>query len=179
MSTGPQPAVLKFETHPSRTLTLLLFKGVTNVEDVRRHITEAKDPVFSFLNAETVADVFPLHLAGHKSLTAQASGSMVTKGLHTELAYSLSGTKHIGESLKRFGATETTKHLLVARFDAAPEDVAFAQQLVQGEQVDVEQLKTLANHELISKNYKVPPEELKAGSMADAVACRIASRDVV
>lgn len=42
-----------------------------------------------------VADVFPLHLAGHKSLTAQASGSMVTKGLHTELAYSLSGTKHV------------------------------------------------------------------------------------
>jgi hypothetical protein len=30
----------------------------------------------------------------------------------------------IGESLKRFGATETTKHLLVARFDATPEDVS-------------------------------------------------------
>jgi hypothetical protein len=33
----------------------------------------------------------------------------------------------IGESLKRFGATESTKHLLVARFDATPEDVSTQQ----------------------------------------------------
>jgi hypothetical protein len=39
--------------------------------------------------------VFLLHLSGHKSLTAEASGSMVTKGLHTELAYNLSSTKHV------------------------------------------------------------------------------------
>jgi hypothetical protein len=29
---NPQPTVLKFETHPTRTLTLLLFKDAGNIE---------------------------------------------------------------------------------------------------------------------------------------------------
>lgn len=42
-----------------------------------------------------VADVFPLHLAAHKSLVAEFRGSLVTKSLHTELVYNLSSTKHV------------------------------------------------------------------------------------
>jgi hypothetical protein len=47
--------------------------------------------------------------------------------------------------------------------------VAFAQQLVQGQQVEVEQLKELANHELISKVWLL--NEQPATDLCVALQC--------
>lgn len=40
-------------------------------------------------------DTFPLHVAAHKALTAQARGRLATTSLHTELVFNMSGSKHV------------------------------------------------------------------------------------
>lgn len=40
-------------------------------------------------------DTFPLHVAAHKALTAQARGKLATTSLHTELVFNMSGSKHV------------------------------------------------------------------------------------
>lgn len=150
--------------------------------EIRQLVLSAQvNPEFAFINAAALAGLLPLRLAAHKALTYAARGRLVSKTLHSELVYNLSGSKHvrscaqqralhppaqccaarvrwsaaiahlsaantpcaqslllqtpctaclrahtrtqIGESLKRFGVQDDTQHLLVARFDAAPEDV--------------------------------------------------------
>ena len=45
-----------------------------------------------------VVGVLPLQLAAHKALTYRARGRLVSKSLHAELVYNLSGSKHVGLS---------------------------------------------------------------------------------
>ncbi|GIL43906.1 hypothetical protein Vafri_1493 [Volvox africanus] len=116
-------SVLEFEAFPGRTLTLALFKDCTNAKAVRAAIRDSSMPEFAYINAAVVVDPFLVHLAGYRALTAESSGRLNTKSLHTELIYDISGTKHVGESLKRFGITDECKSLLVARFDCKPEEI--------------------------------------------------------
>lgn len=42
-----------------------------------------------------VAGLFPVQLAAHRALTAQARGRLQTRSLHTELVFALSGSRHV------------------------------------------------------------------------------------
>eukprot|EP00877_Chromochloris_zofingiensis_P004958 jgi/Chrzof1/14463/Cz09g03260.t1 len=174
------PASVTFEGHPGRQLVVLLFTNVTNSRDIRQKILTADiNPEFAFINAEAVPDLLPLQLAAHKALTADVRGKLITKTLHSELVCNLSGSKHIAETLKRFGVSDTTQNLLVARFDATPQDLEYIISVVEGQQVPLESLASVAKAEVISKYYKISGEELKIGSVVDAIACRIAARDCI
>ncbi|MEW5319902.1 MAG: hypothetical protein WDW38_011017 [Sanguina aurantia] len=122
-------------------------------------------------------DTFPLHVAAHKALTAQARGRLATTSLHTELVFNMSGSKHIAESLRRFGITDETSLLLVGKFDATDTQLADILQLVQGVQVPLSQLASFANQALLQKYYKLAAEEMKVGNVTDCIVGRIAARD--
>jgi hypothetical protein len=55
----------------------------------------------------------------------------------------------ISESFSRFGVSEGTQHLLVARFDAAPEHVEQICSLVKGERAAVADLPLLTDAALV------------------------------
>ncbi|KAI3842311.1 hypothetical protein MKW98_026101, partial [Papaver atlanticum] len=58
-----------------------------------------------------IPDVFPLLAAAQKTLIAKSRDSLTTRSLHSELVFNYSGSKHITESLKRCGISETTTYV--------------------------------------------------------------------
>jgi tRNA threonylcarbamoyladenosine modification (KEOPS) complex Cgi121 subunit len=76
-----------------------------------------------------------LHAAGSRALIAQSREKLVTRSLHAELVYNLSGSKHITEALRRWGVTADVTAVLVAVFDASAADVQTLRGLVQGVEV--------------------------------------------
>ncbi|XP_028781047.1 EKC/KEOPS complex subunit Tprkb-like isoform X2 [Neltuma alba] len=137
------------------------------------------EPEVAFLNALLIPDVFPVLAAGHKTLIAKSRDSLTTRTLHSELVYNYSGSKHITESLKRCGISDTTTYILAARFDATPEEMKAIEKLINGKEVDLEELEARANQAQIQKHYKISGPELGVSSLADAITCRIAARDAL
>ncbi|KAJ6936763.1 EKC/KEOPS complex subunit Tprkb [Populus alba x Populus x berolinensis] len=108
----------------SNTLSLSLFIDVTNSKELLDSMQAGKlEPEVAFLNASLIPDVFPLLAAAHKTLIAKSRDSLTTRTLHSELVYNYSGSKHITESLKRCGISDSTTYILAARFNASPDEV--------------------------------------------------------
>lgn len=98
-----------------------------------------------------MADPLVVQVAAQKALAQQEHGKLITKSLHAELVYNMSGSRHvsclhdgcithmlqshiihscflqISESFNRFGVTDSSQHLLVARFDGEPAQVGAGQ----------------------------------------------------
>ncbi|KAG5407654.1 hypothetical protein IGI04_013773 [Brassica rapa subsp. trilocularis] len=85
----------------------------------------------------------------------------------------------ITESLKRCGISETTTYILAARFNASPIEMEEVAKLINGKEIDLEELKTQANQAHILKHYKITSQELVISSLGDAIVCRIAARDAL
>ncbi|KAI4329405.1 hypothetical protein L6164_021672 [Bauhinia variegata] len=162
------------------TLSLALFTDVTNskelLESMQAGTLEAE---VAFLNALLIPDVFPVLAAAHKTLIAKSRESLTTRTLHSELVYNYSGSKHITESLKRCGISDTTTYILAARFDATPDEMKAIEKLINGKEIELEELDGRANQAQIQKHYKITGAELGVSSLADAITCRIASRDAL
>lgn len=136
-------------------------------------------PEVALLNASLIPDVFPLLAAGHKALLAKSRESLTTRTLHSELVYNYSGSKHISESLKRCGISNGTTYILAARFGASQDEMENIAKVIQGKEIDLEELKARANEAQIQKHYKISSQELSISSLANGITCRIACRDAL
>lgn len=173
-------AIYAMDTHPGQSLALLLFSDVTNSRELLQAVQSGSlEPDFALFNASLVPDIFPLLVAAHKTLLALARSSLVTRTLHSELIYNFSGSKHITESLKRCGISESSDYVLVARFNATIEELEATRTLVKGKEISLEELREKADRSLIQKHFKVSSLELEVSSLEDAVACRIVARDAL
>lgn len=173
-------ATYQLDTPMGQTLDLLLFYDVTNSGDLLQSMQNGTlQPELAFINASLVPDPFPVLAAAHKTLLALRRASLVTRNAHSELIYNISGSKHITESFRRCGITENSTYVLVARFDATPEELEAVRGLVQGTEINVEELEKRADKSLIQKHYKISSLELEVSSLADAITCRIAARDAM
>eukprot|EP00798_Chlamydomonas_sp_ICE-L_P028840 gene28840-32029_t len=165
---------LKFEAFPDRNLSLSLFTNVKNVKDIRAKLIAGElTPDFAFLHAPAISDLFSIHVGAHKALTGETRGTMSARSLHAELIFCISGSKHIGESLKRYGISDSSTEILAARFDATADDVKKVEELVDGDLVAMEQLSSITDEALIQKYCKFSKEELALGGQAEAVVARI------
>ncbi|KAG6779439.1 EKC/KEOPS complex subunit Tprkb [Populus alba x Populus x berolinensis] len=164
----------------SNTLSLSLFIDVTNSKELLDSMQAGKlEPEVAFLNASLIPDVFPLLAAAHKTLIAKSRDSLTTRTLHSELVYNYSGSKHITESLKRCGISDSTTYILAARFNASPDEMKAVEKLVNGKEIELEELEGRANQAQIQKHYKISGLEAGLSSLADAITCRIAARDAL
>ncbi|XP_008236511.1 PREDICTED: EKC/KEOPS complex subunit Tprkb [Prunus mume] len=164
------------------TLSLALFTEVTNSKELLDSMQSGTlDPEVAFLNASLIPDVFPLLAAAHKTLVAKSRESLTTRTLHSELVYNYSGSKHITESLKRCGISESSTYMLAARFNASSDEIEqkAVEKLINGKEIDLEELGGRADQAQIQKHYKITSVELGISSLADAITCRIASRDAL
>mmetsp|Transcript_16024 Transcript_16024/g.52450 ORF Transcript_16024/g.52450 Transcript_16024/m.52450 type:complete len:184 (+) Transcript_16024:3-554(+) len=169
---------LEFDGMPGRTLHLMLFTGVRNAGSLHAQLVAGKlEPELALLNAAAIPGLLPVHTAAYKALEAAERNKLVTRTLHSELVFGLSGSKHITESLKRFGIGEETSAIIVARFDATEAHLSAAKALVEGDLASLDELVTICDTALLQKYYKPTKEELALGSLEDVAAMRIAVRD--
>ncbi|KAJ4716321.1 EKC/KEOPS complex subunit Tprkb-like [Melia azedarach] len=169
-----------FEISNGSTLSLSLFTDVTNSKELLDSMqTGTLEPETAFLNASLIPDVFPLLAAAHKTLLAKSRESLTTRTLHSELVYNYSGSKHITESLKRCGISDSSNYVLAARFNASSDEMEAVGKLVNGKKIDLEELEGRANQAQMQKHYKISGLELGKSSLADAITCRIAARDAL
>ena len=136
------------------------------------------EPEATVVDGELVMDLFPLNVAANKALTANARGDLVTRSLHAELLHNLSGTKHIVESLSRFGISPKSEKILVAKFNATDEDVGKLKELIKGKEVDMEALSKHANVERIKQLYGINPEETRAQYIVDSIVMKMATKNM-
>ncbi|CDO97173.1 unnamed protein product [Coffea canephora] len=88
-------------------------------------------------------------------------------------------SKHISESLKRCGISESSTYILVARFSASADEMTAIEKLIEGREIDLDDLEGNANQSQIQKHYKISSLELEISSLAEAITCRIAARDAL
>ncbi|KAI5592014.1 hypothetical protein POPTR_004G141400v4 [Populus trichocarpa] len=169
-----------FDINGSNILSLSLFTDVTNSKELLDSMQAGKlEPEVAFLNASLIPDVFPLLAAAHKTLIAKSRDSLTTRTLHSELVYNYSGSKHITESLKRCGISDSTTYILAARFNASPDEMKAVEKLINGKEIELEELEGRANQAQIQKHYKISGLEAGLSSLADAITCRVAARDAL
>ncbi|XP_031498827.1 uncharacterized protein LOC116263282 isoform X2 [Nymphaea colorata] len=137
------------------------------------------EPEVAFLDASMIPDAFPLLAAAQKTLIAKTRESLTTRTLHSELVYNYSGSKHITESLRRCGISDSSSYVLAARFNASPEEIKAIEDLVTGKEMNLDELEGRADKAKIQKHYKISGLELGISSLADAITCRIAVRDAL
>lgn len=141
-------------------------------------VAGALRPDCAVLNAAMVPDAFIVLQAAARALAAESRSKIATRSLHAELVFSVSGSKHIAETLRRFGVADDTKALVVARFDATPEELDQLKALVAGRLAPLSDLSAVCDRAALTKVYKISQQELALeGGMVDAIACRIAGRD--
>jgi hypothetical protein len=128
-------------------------------------------------NAAMVAGPLALHAAAHAALSLDARGARRTRSLHAELLVALSGSRHIGEALSRFGVGPAARHVLAARFDAAPGDAAALRAAVGGAPAPLAALAELTDAAAVQRAYKATDAELGVGSLEEAAAARVAARE--
>ncbi|XP_015940866.1 uncharacterized protein LOC107466403 isoform X2 [Arachis duranensis] len=134
------------------TLSLALYTDVTNSKELLESMQAGTlEREVAFLNALLIPDVVPLLAAAHKTLVAKSRDSLTTRTLHSELIYNYSGSKHIKAIEK----------------------------LINGKEIELEELERRANQSRMQKHYKIYAPELGVSSLADAITCRIASRDAL
>ncbi|XP_010107944.2 EKC/KEOPS complex subunit Tprkb isoform X1 [Morus notabilis] len=162
------------------TLALSLYSDVTNSKELLESMqARTLEPEVAFLNASLIPDVFPVLAAAHKTLVSKLRESLTTRTLHSELVYNYSGSKHITESLKRCGISESSTYVLAARFSASLDEMKAVEKLINGKEIDLEELGARADQAQIQKHYKISSQELGISSLTDAITCRIASRDAL
>ncbi|CAA7019902.1 unnamed protein product [Microthlaspi erraticum] len=169
-----------FNLDRGNTLSVSLFTDVTNSKELLNSMLDGSLKLeVSCLNASLIPDIFPVLAAAQKALVSKSRDSLSTRTLHSELVYNYSGSKHITESLKRCGISETSTYIIAARFNASPAEMEEVAKLVNGKEIELDELKTLANQTQILKHYKITSQELGISSLGDAIVCRIAARDAL
>nr|XP_043625295.1 EKC/KEOPS complex subunit TPRKB [Erigeron canadensis] len=162
------------------TLSAALFTDVSNSKELLEQMQSGTlEPEVALFNASLIPDIFPVLAAAHKTLVAKSRNSLTTRTLHSELVYNYSGSKHISESLKRCGISDSTPYVLVVRFDATDEEMIAMKTLIKGQEIDLEELEGRANKPQIQKHYKITAVELGISTLGDAITCRIAARDAL
>ncbi|KAL0686919.1 hypothetical protein Bca4012_086596 [Brassica carinata] len=131
-----------FHLDRENTLSVSLFSDVTNSKELLSSILDGTLKLeVSFLNALLIPDVFPLLAAAQKALISKSRDS-----------FSLI---KITESLKRCGISESSTYILAARFNASPLETEEVAKLINGKEIDLEELKTHANQAHMLKHYKI------------------------
>ncbi|XP_060078998.1 EKC/KEOPS complex subunit TPRKB-like [Ylistrum balloti] len=171
--------VIRNALYPDSTVTLALFRNVDNAKELRQCVMTGKFEA-ALLKTSVIMDPFQVIVAANRAVHLNKVNKMMTKNVHTEILFSLSPTKNISESFRKFGLADTDQSVMVAITDDV-DGVVLDSLLtyIQGELIDVAEVETLADIPSIKKIYKITDAELATCSLSDAVIARISSKDIV
>ncbi|KAI6701312.1 hypothetical protein NL676_015636 [Syzygium grande] len=136
-----------FDISNGDTLSVALFADVANSKELLDSMQAGTlEPEVALLNALLIPDIFPVLAAAHKTLLSNSRGSLTTRTLHSELVYNYSGSKHITESLKRCGISDSSTYVLAARFNASLDEMKAIAALISGKEIELEELEGESKH---------------------------------
>ncbi|QRV72409.1 kinase domain protein [Ceratobasidium sp. AG-Ba] len=157
-----------FPTELSR-LHIALFDDVKNAAELRARLVKAstmegeegekeREAVnFGFVDAAPIASLLHLQTAIQQATLACTDGSMKTKTVHSEILWALNSGSNIGEAIKRFGVSDTTKSLFAVRVcgpELSIEQVLESMKaVIQGEEVPFEKLDEMTDWDRVIKYY--------------------------
>lgn len=200
--------LLTYELFPGRTLHAAFFKDVTNSAALRQALLNQETDV-ALINASLVrarssslpllhrppfiptlthphphdrhqlVDPFQIHAAAARALLCETTTKLMTKTLHAELVFNLSGSRNVSESFRRFGVADDSTTLVLCVFDSDEAALATAAALVKGTAVPFHELGqhlTPADVKAVRKFYKIQDLELRTTSLSDAIVNRIATK---
>jgi EKC/KEOPS complex subunit CGI121/TPRKB len=159
------------------------FTDVKNSELIVNAIFE--DMRFAVVDLELVCSKFHLTLAAGKALLNEKNATMKTKSISAEILYQLSSSTKINESLKQYGVqNRSSKVAFVFVGEQSSTHGTDLMAQVDGESFDIELLDSpvFLSVEKISsivKQFKITPQEMEISSLENAVATRIATKDVL
>ncbi|XP_033115268.1 EKC/KEOPS complex subunit Tprkb-like [Anneissia japonica] len=160
------------------SVSLALFGNVKNAEEIKKHIGSGNIDA-AIVSPVLVADAFQVLVATNKAIYNQKNGKLKTRSVNSEILYSISPSKNIGESFKLFSFQNDASHLLVVVLnDESNDKFNVLQKRIVGDLIPLENLKEISDIDRIKQVYKIPDEELKYSSLVQSVVSRIATKDV-
>ena len=155
------------------------WKNVTNCGELVGQTNESTRVAVIDLTA--VCSLFHIKAAICKALLNEQQNCMKTKSISAEVLYQLSPVTKINDSIKTYGATEssTTVAVLILDNDSIGQELLTQ---IKGTAFDLEQLNSseyLSSDKVssISKYFKLTPQELEVSSLESAVITRLAIKD--
>ncbi|XP_065203263.1 EKC/KEOPS complex subunit TPRKB-like [Planococcus citri] len=169
-----------FNLEYDETLVLMLFKNVSNIEEINSKLSTSTPPFqnCTIINYKVIVDPFQILIAANKAINSKHNGSLITKSLSTELLFNLSISDNITMSLNKFGYASNTQHLLLAIFEKNPKIIEAIASEVQGVPEPISNLCNFSDLEAVKQSYDVTDENLVASSLLNLVTTKIACKGV-
>ncbi|PRP79773.1 hypothetical protein PROFUN_12635 [Planoprotostelium fungivorum] len=124
---------LDFDLFEGEWLYTKVYRNVTDLLGLRASLGGD----VAFLDAGMIHHGFQLAIAANRALHTEKHGGRTTKNLHSELIFTLSGSRNITHSLNTFGIAETATEaptLLIAIFSPSEQKVRDIESQVRGEE---------------------------------------------
>ncbi|XP_015125715.1 EKC/KEOPS complex subunit Tprkb [Diachasma alloeum] len=166
---------LQLDPRTGKYLTLHLFTNVENTREIKKRIQAGKLQC-CILKASMIVEPFQVVVAANKAVLRMNSGSMITRGVFTEILYAISSSTNISQSLMRFGIDDKDRNIVVAFIhgeDGREELEGEVLGQIEGERTPISRLREFADVGLVRKTYKIDEEELKVSSLEDSIVSRI------
>jgi tRNA threonylcarbamoyladenosine modification (KEOPS) complex Cgi121 subunit len=128
-----------------------VYREVENAAEIRSTIFSSKLPI-CLVQPQLVWDQFQLKAGIAKALQNEKDGTMKTRTFATEILYWLSPSTNISESLKKVGAGDEAREILVL---SKEEDFLKIRDLIKGTEIPLEEMGKLRDSQRISEAYGV------------------------
>ncbi|XP_065563891.1 EKC/KEOPS complex subunit TPRKB-like isoform X2 [Artemia franciscana] len=133
----------------------------------------------SLISPKLVLDEFHIKHAVALALKNRSNLQLKTKSIYTEILYCLSPDRKIGNALKTLGLSDNAEYVLIATVDdPTGEHLKKSIEIIKWEIIDITSLPLHSDVKLITKYYKVKPNELTVGSLREAVVNRMSCKEL-
>jgi EKC/KEOPS complex subunit CGI121/TPRKB len=166
----------------SDLITIRAFKDVKNASLVKSFYKE--DVRIGLVDLHLVGSEFHLRTATLKSLLNEHLSRMKTKTLFNEILYQLSPTTNINGSAEQFGIKNDTTVFAMIFVDSDVSAHHIIIEQIDGTEFDISLLDKLdfldeEKTARIVKYFKLTPHELEISPLDDALASRLATKDLL
>ncbi|KAK5640921.1 hypothetical protein RI129_009468 [Pyrocoelia pectoralis] len=166
---------LELDNNSNSTIKMKLYRNVKNVSDLRQKILN-RTLDCCIVKPSLIVDPFQIVIAANKAVVAE---KLTTKSIYSEILFNLSISKNITQSLQKFGIEDNEREILVVVIEKEGTTSNFENVLrqIDGEEVNMLQLKELTNVEEVKKVYKLSDVEFTHLSVLNSVVSRIAGKE--